>query len=496
MDQLNWAKGQVGNNTATNAGVQASLTPQIGTDVGANAQGAGLYGNTVGALGQQLNTAQNYGNQAGMDMASANAQASTAGAYNAAHMNNMRQLGSYGVDPSQMKSGALNLNATLQQAGAVGNAGYQAGQQRQLTGMGLVSNALNQNMMGSNVGQGYGAGANATGQNVAGIGNQTLGANSSALTAPSTMLNTGLSGQSTSANIASQQFGNEMTAYKAQQANSNNLMSSVGSFAGMAAGAYFGGPAGAAAGAQVGSSLADGGNIGAIPGRRGFDQATRHYDNGGGVASVPTGSGVTPVMASTGMSDPSRTSPLASNLASGMRAGADLRGGYDQRQAQQANAMLPKTNAMMANDPQMQDLQRGPQNTGDFAPQFGRPDPTDTLRTSVMNSVNSSGNFADGGQTKRQDYGNPGVIPSRGVPPQVGIPGPWLASNGGAAPGMVQHGPSDGTGIDDQVHAKVSVGEYIIPADVVHAKGKEFFDMLLKKYHVPAQQQRQQMGVH
>ena len=70
-------------------------------------------------------------------------------AYDAARQNNMRQLGSYGVDPSQMKSGALNLNANLAQAGAVGNAGYQAGQQRQLTGMGLVSNALNQNLMGS-----------------------------------------------------------------------------------------------------------------------------------------------------------------------------------------------------------------------------------------------------------------------------------------------------------------------------------------------------------
>jgi hypothetical protein len=125
---------------------------------------------------------------------------------------------------------------------------------------------------------------------------------------------------------------------------------------------------------------------------------------------------------------------------------------------------------------------------------------------------------ANGGaipQRKRPDFGNPAVQRSQGVPPQIGIPqpmsvaadggqprvpptmnmpGPWIAANGGSpGPGMIQHGMSDGTGIDDQVHAKVSVGEYIIPADVVHAKGKEFFDKLLQRYHVPAQQQRQQM---
>jgi hypothetical protein len=80
-----------------------------------------------------------------------------------------------------------------------------------------------------------------------------------------------------------------------------------------------------------------------------------------------------------------------------------------------------------------------------------------------------------------------------------GLPGAtWSmggVADGGQPPGMIQQGPSDGTGIDDQVHAKVSVGEYIVPADVVHAKGKEFFDKLLSRYHTPADQQRQQMGI-
>jgi len=59
--------------------------------------------------------------------------------------------------------------------------------------------------------------------------------------------------------------------------------------------------------------------------------------------------------------------------------------------------------------------------------------------------------------------------------------------------GHVDTGPTDGTGIDDQVPAMLSVGEFVIPADVVAAKGKEFFERMLTKYHKPAAQQRADM---
>lgn len=60
-------------------------------------------------------------------------------------------------------------------------------------------------------------------------------------------------------------------------------------------------------------------------------------------------------------------------------------------------------------------------------------------------------------------------------------------------PGLISEGPSDGSGIDDQVVAKLSVGEYVVPADVVRAKGVEYFDRLVQKYHTPAEQQEAQM---
>lgn len=57
-------------------------------------------------------------------------------------------------------------------------------------------------------------------------------------------------------------------------------------------------------------------------------------------------------------------------------------------------------------------------------------------------------------------------------------------------PGQIDYGQGDGSGIDDQVPIMASTEEYIIPADVVRAKGVEFFDKLVQKYHTPAEEQR------
>lgn len=56
-------------------------------------------------------------------------------------------------------------------------------------------------------------------------------------------------------------------------------------------------------------------------------------------------------------------------------------------------------------------------------------------------------------------------------------------------PGLIDYGRGDGSGIDDQVPIQASRGEYIIPADVVRAKGTEFFDKLVERYHTPAAEQ-------
>lgn len=52
-----------------------------------------------------------------------------------------------------------------------------------------------------------------------------------------------------------------------------------------------------------------------------------------------------------------------------------------------------------------------------------------------------------------------------------------------------------GTGISDDIPAMISDGEYVIPADVVKRKGVEFFDKLLEKHHMPAQEQYRKYGI-
>lgn len=60
--------------------------------------------------------------------------------------------------------------------------------------------------------------------------------------------------------------------------------------------------------------------------------------------------------------------------------------------------------------------------------------------------------------------------------------------------GPVNEGPSDGSGIDDQVPARLSVGEFVIPADVVEKLGTRHFEKLIEKYHVPAEEQEMANG--
>ena len=504
--QLGWAQQGVAGQQGQTANAQSTLNGQASGAFGAgNAAQDQFQNQTLGGLNQQLGTAQNWGSPQGVQQAQANAAATTGQSFDAARMNNQRQLAAYGVDPSQLKSSFSNLQGNLAQAGATGNAVYNAGQNRQLQSMGMVSNALGQNLGAAGVGQGYSSqGANMTGQGVQ-LGNQTLATGSQALTAPSQWSQVGLQGQGQSANILNQQFQNQLASYQAQSAGENALMGGLGQIGGMAAMAM----------------MADGGDI--------------------NVPTIPLG-GVQPVQIQQG----AQFSQPQGGFGQGLAQGA-------QREMQRAlppRSLPPRSRAAPGTptvggpepNPQMQDSNGSPmmnaRNGGGVPPrkraQFPPSGQAQNPGQRAQPGMGDAGpmTFADGGFANV----NPNALREPGVPqprpmhtppmhmaavhadpphmPQQqrlhygqlqgghadgGLPGAtWSmgsVADGGHPPGMIQNGPSDGTGIDDQVHAKVSVGEYIVPADVVHAKGKEFFDKLLQRYHTPAEQQRQQMGI-
>ncbi len=90
--------------------------------------------------------------------------------------------------------------------------------------------------------------------------------------------------------------------------------------------------------------------------------------------------------------------------------------------------------------------------------------------------------------------GMAGMFMADGGPtPPAGPLDPMNPQQAGAIDPMaeVDTGTGDGSGVDDSVPAMLSDGEYVIPEDVVRAKGEEFFDKLIERYHTPASEQRQ-----
>lgn len=67
-------------------------------------------------------------------------------------------------------------------------------------------------------------------------------------------------------------------------------------------------------------------------------------------------------------------------------------------------------------------------------------------------------------------------------------------AEGGNVEGTALDMMKDPEGIEDTVPARLSVGEYVIPKDVVDKLGVDFFDYLKEQYHTPADMQRA-MGV-
>lgn len=112
----------------------------------------------------------------------------------------------------------------------------------------------------------------------------------------------------------------------------------------------------------------------------------------------------------------------------------------------------------------------------------------------AQNSYNSAGNLLNTGfQNQFANYQTQGMqtaalLNAAGTAYAFaadGTPGgtdPADDGNGGKVKGP-------GTTTSDSILARLSKGEYVIPADVVQKKGVEFFDKILEKYHTPVAEQ-------
>jgi hypothetical protein len=198
-----------------------------------------------------------YDTQARQSLEAGRAQADVARAQDAQRKQAMASLESYGIDPGQTRSAALDASLRTQEASAQAAAGNQARQNVENTGRALRAEGINIGRgLPSNVAQSYGlalqgaGGAQSAGNAATNQLNQTMtgiGSNAGAWQGAAGVLGNGL-GWNQAGNQAIGQWGNTLnTGYqnRLQQWNNswtgNDTLNLLGGIAGMGLGGFMGG---------------------------------------------------------------------------------------------------------------------------------------------------------------------------------------------------------------------------------------------------------------
>jgi hypothetical protein len=242
QQQLDWAKQQYADSSATsNTLVQAALSRQDKLDAMA-AEDRQRYQTVFQPLEDQLVAeAQDYASPARREMEAGSAMAGVTHQFDLARTAAQDRLESFGIDPSQVRSGALDVSSRISEAAARAGAGNVARERTDAIGRALRSEAINLGRgYPGQVAQAY-AGANQSGQGAASteFGNIASGASTMG-TAPQ-WASLGTQAAGTWGNMLHTGYGDLLDRYKAQ----NSASSGWGSALGLAGGiglAAFGAP--------------------------------------------------------------------------------------------------------------------------------------------------------------------------------------------------------------------------------------------------------------
>lgn len=228
---------------AYNTQAQSNLNTTLGTTnqmagmIGQQAQGnVNSYQQNFQPLQKtEAEQAQNYGSEQNVARLQGQAIAGVNSANQAARQNSAAALAAEGVDPSSIRGAALDRSAGITGAANAAGAGTQSAINTQQQAFQMANQA---NQLGLQVGaQGTAGGATAAQTAQAGqqVANATGATGVSNLGASNAYLNTGVNANKSAADISSQDFNNQMTAYNAQQAQSAGAGQMLGDVAGIAA---------------------------------------------------------------------------------------------------------------------------------------------------------------------------------------------------------------------------------------------------------------------
>jgi hypothetical protein len=212
----------------------------------------------IPAENQYINKLQDWDSPERRAEATAQARQDVSASFDAERESMARQLEAYGVDPSQVRSGALHQQFRTQEALAEATAGTQAGRQIEREGLAMEGEAVNmyKGMPATSAGA-LGAGVGAGGAGLAGTGQAAqLGMQGFGQAAGMIAMNNDMANQSygTANNI----YGNQLAGWEVEMANSP--LNSIAGLAGTWMGA---GMPGFEKGGYVDPSLSPSG--GAIP---------------------------------------------------------------------------------------------------------------------------------------------------------------------------------------------------------------------------------------
>lgn len=387
---------------------------------------------------QMLKYAQDYASQARQDTNASQALADTNSQFAQAQANARQHLQGLGVDPSQVESSSMLNQMGVQNAGNAAMNANNARIQTQMQGQSLLGNA-------ANMGAGLPASTSAymTGGTNAGAG--AIGAASAGqqgqLNAMGQSINYGGSGLSALTNSLSA-YGNATGTPMQYAGLSNNLSNSAMSGYSSAANTQMN---------QFSAGLqASNANNATTSGE---------ISNVMGIASMAmmAGGGAVP-MAAAGPVQPNNDMPAI-------------------------DPTMPQMALDMSSAPQVSvnDLHQDPQGIKNVDAVSFR----DIMKGRLANAATVSNSI----HAPKYDTGT--GAPTIYAPVQM--PGPTdinAASGGMPIPPNGRPQPRTGMAVPmnqsvDKVHAMLTPGEYVIPADVVHSKGLEFFDNIVKKYHRP-----------
>jgi hypothetical protein len=235
-EQFKWAQDAYKQNKETSDKVIASSLETMGNLSGDAKKDRERYDSTFVPLQDDyIRKAKDYASPQRMEVESGKAQADVSAQFDAARQAAQDRLEGYGVDPSQSRSGALDLGTRIAQAAAKSSAGNQARTNTEMIGDNMLLQAigLGQGLPQQSMAE-YGGALTAGNQAV----NTGLATTASGANTMGTGLQWGQLGQNALnnwGNLQSDDFKNKMGKFDADKNNSSGWGSLIGDVAGTAA---------------------------------------------------------------------------------------------------------------------------------------------------------------------------------------------------------------------------------------------------------------------